>query len=59
MPVAIIQNGTLPEQEVQTMTLGELASSGIDHAIPGLVIVSETVSLSAHYRKILHARIDR
>lgn len=49
IPVAVIQNGTLPEQRVHITTLGALLQSEIDHAIPGLVIVGETVKLSPHY----------
>lgn len=48
-PVAVIQNGTLPAQRVHITTLGALPQSAIDHALPGLVIVGETVKLSPHY----------
>ncbi|MEW6678741.1 MAG: siroheme synthase CysG [Pseudomonadota bacterium] len=49
-PVAVIQNGTLPDQRVLFATLGTLLQSEIDHAVPGLVIVSETVKLSPRYQ---------
>ncbi len=49
-PAAVVQNGTLPNQHVITATVGTLSSQPtIDHSIPGLVIVSETVKLSPHY----------
>lgn len=49
-PVAIIQNGTLPDQGTLFASLGTLLQSEINHAIPGLVIVGETVTLSPHYQ---------
>lgn len=50
-PAAIVQNGTLPDQQVIIATLGTLNNQpAIDHTIPGLVIVSETVRLSPHYQ---------
>ncbi len=49
-PAAVVQNGTLPNQHVITATVATLSSQpAIDHSIPGLVIVSETVKLSPHY----------
>ena len=52
MPVAIVQNGTLPTQRVLVTTLGELTSCAIDHHEPGLVIVGETVRLSSQHQKV-------
>jgi 5,6-dimethylbenzimidazole synthase len=49
-PVAVIQNGTLPDQRVLFATLGTLLQFEFDHAVPGLVIVGETVRLSPHYQ---------
>lgn len=50
-PAAIVQNGTLPNQQVITATLGTLQTQApIDHAMPGLVIIGETVKWSPHYR---------
>ena len=52
-PVAVIRNGTLPDQCVITATLGALQEqSAIDHATPGLVIIGETVKLSPHYQAL-------
>ena len=49
-PAAVVQNGTLPNQHVITATIATLSTQPtIDHSIPGLVIVSETVKLSPHY----------
>lgn len=52
VPVAIVQNGTLPTQRVLVTTLGELTSCAIDHHEPGLVIVGETVRLSSQHQKV-------
>lgn len=50
-PVAVVRNGTLPDQCVITATLGALQEqSTIDHAAPGLVIIGETVKLSPHFQ---------
>ncbi len=49
-PAAVVQNGTLPDQHVITATISTLGTQPtIDHSIPGLVIVSETVKLSPYY----------
>ncbi|MGB0134086.1 siroheme synthase CysG [Dokdonella sp.] len=47
-PVAMIENGSRPEQRVICGTLGELAQLARDHALlsPGLVIVGEVAGLA-------------
>lgn len=49
-PVAVVQNGSLPEQSVTTSSLGALHDQPrLDHSSPGLVIVGDTVRRSPFY----------
>jgi len=46
-PVAILENGTRPEQRVFTGTLGQLATSIEQHQVqsPALLVIGEVVAL--------------
>ena len=50
MPVAIVQNGTTPEQQVETATLAELSTLAQQFASPALIIVGRVVSLRRQLR---------
>lgn len=50
MPVAIVQNGTTPEQQMETATLAELSTLAQQFASPALIIVGRVVSLRRQLR---------
>ncbi|MDF7661466.1 siroheme synthase CysG [Erwiniaceae bacterium L1_54_6] len=50
MPVALVQNGTTPQQRVATGTLGELATLAHQFASPALIIVGRVVGLRSQLR---------
>ncbi|MEG3127465.1 siroheme synthase CysG [Pantoea cypripedii] len=50
MPVALVQNGTTPQQRVATGTLGELATLAQQFASPALIIVGRVVGLRSQLR---------
>jgi len=50
MPVAIVQNGTTPQQRVETATLAELATLAQQFASPALIIVGRVVELRSQLR---------
>lgn len=49
-PVAIVQNGTTPQQRVETATLAELSQLAQQFASPALIIVGDVVSLRSQLR---------
>ncbi|WP_006787219.1 siroheme synthase CysG [Thiorhodospira sibirica] len=50
-PVAIVQNGSLANQQLTFSTLAHLSRQPpMDHTHPGLVIIGQTVTLSPQYR---------
>lgn len=49
-PVAIVQNGTTPQQQVETATLAELSQLAQQFASPALIIVGHVVGLRSQLR---------
>jgi uroporphyrin-III C-methyltransferase/precorrin-2 dehydrogenase/sirohydrochlorin ferrochelatase len=50
MPVALVQNGTTPQQRVATGTLGKLTTLAQQFASPALIIVGRVVGLRSQLR---------